>query len=52
MFRLIEISILEESVLEREAFLLALAPFLVVEVDVSALLSENTIQLLAMKSVK
>lgn len=35
--RLVEISIFEKSVLEREAFLLSLAPFFVVKVDISAL---------------
>lgn len=35
--RLVEISIFEKSVLEREAFLLSLAPLFVVKVDISAL---------------
>jgi hypothetical protein len=35
--RLVEISIFEKSVLEREALLLPLAPLLVVKVDISAL---------------
>ena len=39
--RLVEISIFEKSVLEREAFLLPLAPLLVVKVDISALFEKE-----------